>query len=86
MKFLSLANSLALVSAVLSSPVADSKTVVARADDRGTETISGLGARKQAVLNAGGNTRDLAIAMLETLVHLFDVPIWQPSLQVLAQL
>ncbi|KAJ5558059.1 hypothetical protein N7535_009549 [Penicillium sp. DV-2018c] len=66
MKFLSLASSFALVSAVLSSPVADSNAVVARADDRGTEIISGLGARKQAVLDAGGNTRDLAIAMLET--------------------
>ncbi|KAJ5121119.1 uncharacterized protein N7515_009080 [Penicillium bovifimosum] len=66
MKFLSLASSFALVSALLSSPVAGSNAVVARADDRGTEIISGLGARKQAVLDAGGNTRDLAIAMLET--------------------
>ena len=28
--------------------------------------MSGLGLRKQAVLNAGGNTLDIAIAMLET--------------------
>ena len=34
--------------------------------DRGSYTVSGLGSRKQAVLNAGGNTLDLAIAMLET--------------------
>lgn len=36
------------------------------AGDRGSYTVSGLGTRKQAVLNAGGNTLDLAIAMLET--------------------
>lgn len=34
--------------------------------DRGSYTVSGLGQRKQAVLNAGGSTTDLAIAMLET--------------------
>jgi hypothetical protein len=34
--------------------------------DRGSYTVSGLGSRKQAILNAGGNTLDLAIAMLET--------------------
>ena len=34
--------------------------------DRGSYTVSGLGARKQAILNAGGNTLDIAIAMLET--------------------
>lgn len=34
--------------------------------DRGTEIIPGLGARKGEVLAAGGNTLDLAIAMLET--------------------
>lgn len=34
--------------------------------DRGKETVAGLGHRKQAVLQAGGNTLDLAIAMLET--------------------
>lgn len=33
--------------------------------DRGHYTVSDLGARKQAILNAGGNTLDLAIAMLE---------------------
>jgi hypothetical protein len=48
--------------AAYASPVSN---VVARAD-RGQYTVSGLGARKQAVLNAGGNTLDLAIAMLET--------------------
>lgn len=34
--------------------------------DRGNETIPGLGERKQEVLDAGANTLDLAIAMLET--------------------
>ncbi|KAI1290487.1 hypothetical protein F5Y03DRAFT_401260 [Xylaria venustula] len=37
-----------------------------RRQDRGSYTVAGLGARKQAILNAGGNTLDLAIAMLET--------------------
>ncbi len=34
--------------------------------DRGSYTVSGLGNRKKAILGAGGNTLDLAIAMLET--------------------
>lgn len=34
--------------------------------DRGSYTVSGLGSRKKAILGAGGNTLDLAIAMLET--------------------
>jgi hypothetical protein len=37
-----------------------------RQSDRGEYTVSGLGSRKQAILNAGGNTLDLALAMLET--------------------
>lgn len=41
-------------------------SVVQPRDNRGSYTVSGLGERKQAVLNAGGNTMDLAIAMLET--------------------
>ncbi|KAL3445013.1 hypothetical protein BJX65DRAFT_310380 [Aspergillus insuetus] len=39
---------------------------MAKRADRGSYTVSGLGSRKQAILNAGGNTLDLAIAMLET--------------------
>lgn len=66
MQLLSLVGVMALVPAVFSSPVTEFKNIAVRADDRGTETISGLGARKQEVVNAGGNTRDLAIAMLET--------------------
>ncbi|GKT57826.1 hypothetical protein ColTof4_09809 [Colletotrichum tofieldiae] len=50
------------------SPVADevvnAPAIVAR-QDRGSYTVSGLGSRKNAILNAGGNTLDLAIAMLE---------------------
>ena len=34
--------------------------------DRGSYKVSGLGNRKKAILGAGGNTLDLAIAMLET--------------------
>lgn len=66
MQLLSFFAAMSLVSAVISSPTVDFNTIVARADDRGTETVSGLGVRKQAVVDAGGNTRDLAIAMLET--------------------
>jgi hypothetical protein len=34
-------------------------------DKRGSYTVPGLGERKQALLKAGGNTMDMAIAMLE---------------------
>lgn len=34
--------------------------------DRGKYSVPGLGARKQVVLDAGGNTLDIALAMLET--------------------
>jgi hypothetical protein len=37
-----------------------------RADDRGSYEVSGLGSRKQEILNAGGSTLDIAIAMLES--------------------
>jgi hypothetical protein len=75
MQLISLVGLMALVPAVLSSPT-DYNSIAARADKRGTEIIAGLGSRKQEVVSAGGNTRDLAIAMLETLVHLlsdFDI-------------
>ncbi|KAH8597457.1 hypothetical protein B0O99DRAFT_650849 [Bisporella sp. PMI_857] len=39
---------------------------VAKRASSGSYTVSGLGSRKQAVLSAGGNSLDLAIAMLET--------------------
>jgi hypothetical protein len=32
---------------------------------RGTQTVKGLGERKQEIIKAGGNTMDMAIAMLE---------------------
>ncbi|KAI5780991.1 hypothetical protein EDC01DRAFT_620105 [Geopyxis carbonaria] len=38
----------------------------ALAADTGSYTVSGLGARKSALTAAGGNTLDMAIAMLET--------------------
>ncbi|KAK2803495.1 hypothetical protein FQN50_006930 [Emmonsiellopsis sp. PD_5] len=37
-----------------------------RQGDRGSETVAGLGVRKQEAQGAGANTLDLAIAMLET--------------------
>ncbi|KAJ5965387.1 hypothetical protein N7481_012101 [Penicillium waksmanii] len=65
MRSLSFFGVLALIPTVISSPVAGFK-LATRGDDRGNETVSGLGVRKQEVTGAGGNTRDLAIAMLET--------------------
>ncbi|KAJ6188060.1 hypothetical protein N7519_002968 [Penicillium mononematosum] len=66
MQLLSIVGVMALVPAVLSSPVTDFKKIAVRANSRGNQTVAGLGARKQEVVAAGGNTRDLAIAMLET--------------------
>jgi hypothetical protein len=64
---------LALAAVATAIPVAEPvpAPVEANADltkraDRGSYTVSGLGSRKQAILGAGGNTLDLAIAMLET--------------------
>lgn len=56
---------LALIPTVISSPATGFK-LGTRDNDRGNEIVSGLGVRKQTVIGAGGNTRDLAIAMLET--------------------
>ncbi|KAJ2973478.1 hypothetical protein NUW58_g8925 [Xylaria curta] len=53
---------LLLTGAAYSSPVVE----IARRQNRGQYTVPGLGTRKRAILNAGGNTLDLAIAMLET--------------------
>lgn len=46
----------------LGSPTAED---FSKRADRGSETVSGISAHKKAILNAGGNTLDLAIAMLE---------------------
>lgn len=73
MQFRSLFASLALLSAVVASPVADLNVNVARADKQGSYIVHGLGDRKQEILKAGGNTRDIAIAMLETLVQFFGI-------------
>ncbi|CAI7668132.1 unnamed protein product [Penicillium palitans] len=53
MQLLSIFSTLAFVSSVIAA-------------DRGSYTVAGLGARKQEIVGAGGNTRDLAISMLET--------------------
>lgn len=53
MQLLSIFSTLAFVSSVIAA-------------DRGSYTVAGLGARKQQIVGAGGNTRDLAISMLET--------------------
>jgi hypothetical protein len=59
---------LLLASVAFAAPAASGSEsqLEARQDKRGSYMVSGLGARKQAILNAGGNTLDLAIAMLET--------------------
>ncbi len=54
------------VSEPVSQAPAEDNADLAKRDDRGSYTVSGLGSRKQAILGAGGNTLDLAIAMLET--------------------
>lgn len=61
----------ALAAAAVAVPVSEEAhqaqdASVEKRDDRGSYTVWGLGARKQAILNAGGNTLDIAIAMLET--------------------
>jgi hypothetical protein len=57
---------LALAATAMAAPASDVATpAVEKRADRGSYTVSGLGSRKQAILNAGGNTLDIAIAMLE---------------------
>jgi hypothetical protein len=66
MKFFSLL-AVALTASAAAVPVSsDDTSLVEKRADRGSYTVSGLGSRKQAILNAGGNTLDIAIAMLET--------------------
>ncbi|KAF7592543.1 hypothetical protein BBP40_012767 [Aspergillus hancockii] len=66
MKFHLAITALTLFQAGLTMASPHDASVVARDDKRGTEQISKLGSRKQQIVAAGGNTRDLAIAMLET--------------------
>lgn len=65
MQFLNIL-ALALTASAAAVPLSDEATsALTKRQDRGSYTVSGLGSRKQAILNAGGNTLDLAIAMLE---------------------
>ncbi|KAE8364473.1 hypothetical protein BDV27DRAFT_157849 [Aspergillus caelatus] len=52
---------------VLAAPTPDASLNVSldKRADRGQYTVSGLGSRKKAIIEAGGNSLDLAIAMLE---------------------
>jgi hypothetical protein len=50
----------------LAKPIENEATLAPRQDRRGSYTYRGLGARKQQILGVGGNSLDLAIAMLET--------------------
>ncbi|KAE8373411.1 hypothetical protein BDV26DRAFT_285137 [Aspergillus bertholletiae] len=47
-------------------PMALGAAIGARDARRGNYAVQGLGERKQAIMSAGGNTMDMAIAMLET--------------------
>ena len=58
---------LATLSLILAlSQTIAAKPLIPRQSDRGSYEVPGLGARKQEILNAGGTTQDLGIAMLET--------------------
>lgn len=47
----------------LAAPKSDAS--IEKRADRGHYTVPGLGENKKSILDAGGNTLDLAIAMLE---------------------
>ncbi|CAG5137571.1 uncharacterized protein ALTATR162_LOCUS154 [Alternaria atra] len=64
--FQTIALAFANVAVAAQAASSSERQLIAREDKRGSYTVSGLGARKQAILNAGGNSLDLAIAMLET--------------------
>jgi len=57
---------LASVATAVPTGSASENKLFAREDNRGLEKVPNLGSRKQAILKAGGNTLDLALAMLET--------------------
>lgn len=48
---------------VLATPIPDD--ALAKRADRGHYPVKGLGWHKKAILDAGGNSLDIAIAMLE---------------------
>lgn len=58
-----IASATMLIAPVFDLPAinADSRALFGR--DSGSYTVSGLGARKQAIIGAGGNVFDIAIAM-----------------------
>lgn len=58
---------LALAATAAAVPVAgEANADLTKRLDRGFYSVPGLGLRKQAILDAGGSTLDLAISMLET--------------------
>ncbi len=67
--FIALTLTFCCITAFSTINVARSSTTVRAAgcpSTCGSFTVPGLGARKQQILNAGGNSLDLAIAMMET--------------------
>ncbi|KAF7586039.1 hypothetical protein BBP40_009637 [Aspergillus hancockii] len=50
---------------VLAAPTPAPEGALDQRADRGSSTVPNLGAKKQAILKAGGNSLDIAIAMLE---------------------
>ena len=55
-----------LITPIISLPTTSIDTRSLQKKDSGSYTVSGLGSRKQAIINAGGNVFDIAIGMLET--------------------
>lgn len=66
MRFSTFASVALLIAPIFALPALNSEERKLFGRDSGSYTVSGLGARKKAVIAAGGNVFDIAIAMLET--------------------
>ncbi|KAI8604834.1 hypothetical protein EDD21DRAFT_332771 [Dissophora ornata] len=66
MRISAILSAVLLAAAVVAAPVEKSLNGKRATADRGSYTVSGLGARKKAVLSNGGDTLAMAVAMLET--------------------
>lgn len=66
MRFSTFASVALLIAPIFALPALNAEERKLFGRDSGSYTVSGLGARKKAVIAAGGNVFDIAIAMLET--------------------
>lgn len=66
MRFSTFAYVATVIAPIFALPALNSEERKLFGRDSGSYTVSGLGSRKQAILGAGGNVFDIAIAMLET--------------------